>query len=74
MRLHRLLIASSLWFWLASSQSLIACSVCFDIKDGTRGAFFWTTIFLSLVPLGMIAGGIYAVKHYSSKHLAQNGN
>jgi zinc transporter ZupT len=49
----------------------MACSVCFDAKDGTRGAFLWTTVFLSLVPLAMIAGGIYTLKYFSSKNTAQ---
>ena len=33
-----------------------ACSVCFEANDKNRAAFFATTIFLSLLPLGMIAG------------------
>ena len=32
-----------------------ACSVCFEANDKNRAAFFATTIFLSLLPLGMIA-------------------
>ena len=32
-----------------------ACSVCFEASDKNRAAFFATTIFLSLLPLGMIA-------------------
>ncbi len=33
-----------------------ACAVCFDANDKTRLAFFATTVFMSLLPLGMIAG------------------
>lgn len=33
-----------------------ACAVCFEANDKNRAAFFATTIFLSLLPLGMIAG------------------
>lgn len=33
-----------------------ACAVCFDGPGETRRAFFATTAFLSLLPLGMVAG------------------
>jgi hypothetical protein len=33
-----------------------ACAVCFDARDENRQAFLATTAFLSLLPLGMIAG------------------
>jgi hypothetical protein len=33
-----------------------ACPVCFDQKEKNRLAFFTTTIFLSGMPLAMIAG------------------
>jgi hypothetical protein len=33
-----------------------ACPVCFDARDRNRAAFFATTVFLSLLPLGMVAG------------------
>jgi len=31
-----------------------ACSVCFDPRDRNRAAFFATTVFLSLLPLGLV--------------------
>ena len=34
-----------------------ACAVCGAGGDRNRLAFFWTTVFLSLLPLGMLAGG-----------------
>jgi hypothetical protein len=40
--------------WPAASH---ACSVCYAANDRNRAAFFDTTILLSLLPLGMIAGG-----------------
>ena len=41
---------------LAATPALAhACSVCFEANDKNRAAFFATTIFLSLLPLGMIA-------------------
>jgi hypothetical protein len=33
-----------------------ACAVCFDGPGETRKAFFATTAFLTLLPLGMLAG------------------
>lgn len=33
-----------------------ACPVCFDSSDENRQAFLVTTAFLSLLPLGMVAG------------------
>jgi hypothetical protein len=33
-----------------------ACPVCFDASDENRQAFLATTAFLSLLPLGMVAG------------------
>lgn len=41
--------------------NVYACSVCFDATDQSRGAFLATTIFLSLLPLGMIGGVAYYV-------------
>ena len=34
----------------------LACPVCFDARDENRQAFLVTTAFLSLLPLGMVAG------------------
>ncbi len=40
-----------------------ACPVCFDSSDENRQAFLATTAFLSLLPLGMVAGaGMYIRK------------
>ena len=33
-----------------------ACPVCFDPREENRMAFLATTVFLSLLPLGMVAG------------------
>lgn len=33
---------------------LQACAVCFDARDQNRVAFLATTVFMSLLPLGMI--------------------
>ena len=42
---------------LAAFPDLVhACPVCFDARDENRQAFLATTAFLSLLPLGMVAG------------------
>ena len=38
-----------------------ACAVCFSATDGNRMAFLGTTIFLSLLPLALIGGGVWYV-------------
>ena len=44
-------------------ESAAACPVCFDSSDENRMAFLATTAFLSLLPLGMVAGaGLYIRK------------
>lgn len=55
-RLTPLAIALTLVCWPSLS---FACAVCFDANDETRGAFLGTTIFLSLLPLGVVGGIIY---------------
>jgi len=35
---------------------VLACPVCFDARDENRQAFLATTAFMSLLPLGMVAG------------------
>ncbi len=37
-------------------DAVSACPVCFSATDENRLAFLGTTIFLSLLPLGMVAG------------------
>lgn len=37
-------------------EAAAACPVCFDSRDENRIAFIATTAFLSLMPLGMVAG------------------
>ena len=44
-------------------EAVWACPVCFDSSDENRQAFIATTAFLSLLPLGMVAGaGMYIRK------------
>jgi hypothetical protein len=37
-------------------EAVMACPVCFSASDENREAFLVTTAFLSLLPLGMVAG------------------
>ena len=42
---------------LAAAPDLAhACAGCIDLKSKNRAAFFATTIFMSLLPLGMASG------------------
>jgi len=41
---------------LVLPDAVHACPVCFDARDENRQAFLATTAFLSLLPLGMVAG------------------
>ena len=34
----------------------LACAVCSDGEKQNAMAFFWTTVFLTLLPLGLLAG------------------
>lgn len=38
-------------------EVVLACAVCFDPNDRTSEALLRMTIFLSLLPLGMVLGG-----------------
>lgn len=48
---------SGLWGALLAGAAH-ACPVCFSATDGNRMAFLGTTVLLSLLPLGMLAGGV----------------
>ena len=41
---------------VAFPDLLYACPVCFDVDDDSRIAFLATAGFLTLLPLGMVAG------------------
>ena len=50
-----------------------ACPVCFDARDENRQAFLATTAFLSLLPLGMVAGaGLWLRERCRSRDADQN--
>lgn len=42
-----------------------ACPVCFDARAETREAFLVTTAFMTLLPLGMVAGTGLWLRHRS---------
>ena len=49
-----------------------ACPVCFDARDENRQAFLVTTAFLSLLPLGMVAGaGLWLRKRARDRDAAE---
>lgn len=39
-----------------------ACAVCGADGGPSRSAFFWSTIALSLIPLGLFAGGLWFLR------------
>jgi hypothetical protein len=43
----------------------MACPVCFSASDENREAFLATTAFLSLLPLGMVAGAGFWMRRRS---------
>jgi hypothetical protein len=51
-----LLAAVALALVFVVPEAVYACPVCFDSSDENRQAFLVTTAFLSLLPLGMVAG------------------
>lgn len=51
-----------------------ACPVCFDSRDENRQAFLATTVFLSLFPLGMVAGVGLWVRKRSRQLDEQDGS
>lgn len=48
-------------------KAALACPVCFDPRDENRFAFLGTTIFLSLLPLGMVGAMVTWVRQRSRK-------
>ncbi|MEX0837624.1 MAG: hypothetical protein WD101_04780 [Gemmatimonadota bacterium] len=51
-----------------------ACPVCFSATDENRQAFLATTVFLSLFPLGMVAGVGLWVRKRSRELDEQDGS
>lgn len=47
-----------------------ACAVCNTPGGGSASAFFWMTIFLSLLPLSVIAAGVIWLARNAREYLA----
>ena len=47
-----------------------ACAVCVTANERNRLAFFFTTIFLTLLPLGLIVAGLYWLSRHAKGLLA----
>jgi len=50
------IVALALLLLVALPDTAHACPVCFDPREENRAAFLATTIFMSVVPLGMVGG------------------
>jgi len=48
-----------------------ACAVCGFGLGPNRSAFFWTTVLLSILPLGMLAAGIFYLKRVGGAWLRE---
>jgi len=55
--------------WPAAAH---ACAVCGAAADRNRAAFFGTTMLLSLLPLGMIGGGVWWLRRNGSAFDAED--
>ena len=55
--------------WPAAAH---ACAVCGATADRNRAAFFGTTMLLSLLPLGMIGGGVWWLRRNGSAFDAED--
>lgn len=56
---------------LTLPEVLHACPVCFDARDENRLAFLGTTAFLSLLPLGLVAGiGLWLRRQHREAELS----
>ncbi len=47
---------------LAGLVQADACPVCFDAKEETRWAFYFSTALLSVLPLSMVGGVIFWIR------------
>lgn len=59
------LAVGALW-----SGTAHACAVCVTASERNRLAFFFTTIFLTLLPLGLIGAGVYWISRQAKGVLA----
>ncbi len=57
----------------ALPEAAHACPVCFDARDETRQAFLATAAFMTLLPLGMVAGAGLWLRRRSRELDAEEG-
>jgi hypothetical protein len=50
----------------------LACPTCFNATADNRLAFIVTTIFLSLMPLAFIGGGVYTLRRLTREAAARD--
>lgn len=53
-------------------ETVAACPVCFSATEENRLAFLGTTVFLSLLPLGMVAGAGLWIRRRSKERDEQD--
>lgn len=56
-------------------EAVAACPVCFSATEENRLAFLGTTVFLSLLPLGMVAGaGLWIRRRSKERDEREDGS
>ena len=71
---HALVFASVVALLLLVPEAAHACPVCFDASDENRQAFLATTVFLSLLPLGMVGGvGLWMRRRVNQLGASEDG-
>jgi hypothetical protein len=70
-RLGKRTIAAAMCLGTLWPVAANACAVCFSGSPRIRIAFFNTTILLSLLPLGMIFGGLWYLRRSGKLRLAE---
>lgn len=65
--MRRLFAVALATLWPALAH---ACAVCGSPNDRNRMAFFWTMVLLSLLPLALMAGGLYYLRRVGGARLA----
>lgn len=66
--MRRALASGIALLWPSVGQ---ACAVCGSVGDGSKAAFLISTIAMSLLPLGMFAGGLLWLRRRARQHAAR---
>ena len=67
------IFALTLWVLLVGITQADACPVCFNAKEETRWAFYFSTAFLSLLPLSIVGGVILWIRSRFKRFQTENG-